>query len=257
MWLIILVALASSLAINLVLFLLAFRLQSDKLTDISYSLSFLVIDIVSLVYAGKYFAFNWVIFLLAALWAIRIGSFLLMRVLKVGKDRRFDGMRESFVRFGKFWLGQAITAWVLMLPVAIALYRGGKITGLVAAGIVIWLAGLLIETAADYQKFAFKQDSSNKNKWIEEGVWKYSRHPNYFGEILVWCGIYVACFGTLNGLERLICLSSPVLISLVLLFVGGVPVLEKSADRRWGNLKTYQDYKQRTRLLIPLPKFSR
>lgn len=254
MWMIILVTLASSLTINLVLFLFAFRLQSDKLTDISYALSFLAIDLVSLMYSGDYDVFSWVIFTMVALWAIRIGGFLLLRVLQVGKDRRFDGIRNKFVKFGKFWLAQALTAWVLMLPVSIALYRGGEVALLVILGLIIWLASLLIEAVADYQKFAFKLDKNNKGKWIETGLWKYARHPNYFGEIMVWSGIYVSCFGALNGVERLIGVTSPLLITFVLLFVSGVPPLEKSADQRWGDLKAYQDYKRRTRLLIPLPK---
>lgn len=254
MWTIIALSLASSLAINLLLFLIAFRLQSDKLTDISYALSFLTIDIVSFIYAGNYNYFSWLIFSIAALWAVRIGSFLLVRVIKVGKDSRFDDLRTSFVRFGKFWLGQALTAWILMLPVSIALYRGGEVTLLVILGITIWLIGLLIEAVADYQKFAFKFSKNNKREWIQDGLWKFARHPNYFGEILVWCGIYAACFTALSSTERLISLASPILITLLLLFVSGVPLLERSADQRWGKLKAYQEYKRRTRLLIPVPK---
>jgi len=254
MVLLIILALTSSLAINIILFLIAFRLQSDKLTDISYALSFLTIAIVSLLYVDKYNIFNWIIFALPAIWAVRIGSFLLIRVLKVGKDRRFDDIRISFVRFVKFWLGQAITAWILMLPVTISIYRGGKVSFLLIIGALIWLTGLLIEAIADYQKFTFKSDKKNDGKWIQDGLWKYSRHPNYFGEILVWCGIYIACFTSLNSIEKLICLASPVLITLVLLFVSGVPILEKSADQRWGELKDYKDYKRRSRLLIPLPR---
>lgn len=205
-------------------------------------------------YAAKFDTFNWIIFAMPALWAVRIGTFLLIRVLKVGKDSRFDGIRENFVKFSKFWVGQALTAWVLMLPVTIGLYRGGNVDALVFIGVAIWLTGLTVEALADYQKFRFNLNKNNAGKWIHEGVWKYSRHPNYFGEMLVWCGIYVACFGALSPLERLIGLASPVLISVVLLFVSGVPILEKSADARWGTLKAYQEYKRRTRLLIPLPK---
>ncbi len=251
---IILVALASSLLINLILFIIAFKLQSDKLTDISYALSFLTIDIASFVYVGRYNAFSWIIFLLSAIWSFRIGGFLLIRILKFGKDHRFDDMRQSFVRFGKFWIGQALTTWILMLPVSIALYRGRNVSLLLILGAIVWLVGLLIEALADYQKLVFKLDNKNKGNWIQEGLWKYSRHPNYFGEIVVWVGIYIACFAALNSIERLIGLASPLLITLLLLFVSGVPILEKSADKRWGELKDYKDYKRHSRLLIPLPK---
>lgn len=254
MWTIILITLASSLAINTALFLIAFKFQSDKLTDISYAISFLTIDVVSFIYAGKQTAFTWIIFALPALWSVRIGSFLLIRVLIVGKDRRFDGIREKFTSFSKFWLGQAMTAWVLMLPVTIAMYRGGKVSALVMGGLLIWLIGIVIEALADYQKFVFKLSKNNVGNWIDNGLWKYSRHPNYLGEILVWCGIYVSTLIALNTFEKLIGLASPLLISFVLLFISGVPLLEKSADKRWGKRTAYQDYKKRTRLLIPLPK---
>lgn len=239
------------------MFLIAFRLRSDKLTDISYALSFLTVDLIGLAYAKQKDPFTWLLFLMVALWAVRIGGFLLYRVMKVGKDRRFDEMRESFARFGKFWLGQAVTAWVLMLPVIIAQYSGDDLSALAYAGLALWLVGLILEASADYQKFAFKQDPSNKGKWIQSGVWRYSRHPNYFGEILVWVSIYVYTFDTLDGIQKVIGLASPVLITLVLLFVSGVPLLEKSADERWGRLEAYRRYKSSTRLLIPLPRINR
>lgn len=178
-----------------------------------------------------------------------------MRIMKVGKDRRFDDIRDHFVRFGKFWVAQAVTSWILMIPVIIAQYRGDEISLLAWIGLIIWLVGLIIESLADAQKFAFKQDLSNKNKWIESGVWKYSRHPNYFGEISVWVGIYIYSFSALMGLERLIGLASPLLITAVLMFVSGVPILEKNADNRWGKLSAYKAYKARTRLILPLPKW--
>ncbi|MDL2363525.1 MAG: DUF1295 domain-containing protein [Patescibacteria group bacterium] len=254
MWHIILLSLACSLAINLLLFLVAFKLRSDKLTDISYSLSFLAISVVGLVNAPNLTAYRLLIFLMVAIWAVRLGSFLLIRVFKVGKDQRFDEIRNSFIGFGKFWLGQAVTAWIVMLPATLALYRGSAVTSLVLIGFAIWLLGVTVEGVADYQKFAFKQNPANNGKWIDNGIWKYSRHPNYFGEIAVWVGVYLACFPALNGIEKVIGLASPILISSALLFISGVPILEKSADKRWGKLPAYTAYKKRTRLLIPLPK---
>lgn len=251
---IILLSLASSLAINLVLFLIAFKRQSDKLTDISYAISFLTINIVSFSYAAQYNLYSWVLFVMVLLWAVRIGAFLLIRVLKVGKDKRFDTMRPGFISFGKFWLGQALTAWILMLPVTIALYRGESVTNIVYVGLLVWLVGLIIETLADYQKFSFKQNPRNRGKWIQEGIWRHARHPNYLGEIMVWTGIYLVSFPALTIAQRLICLASPLLITFVLLKVSGVPILERSADERWGNLKEYKTYKQNTRLLLPIPK---
>ena len=240
------------LGLNIMLFLVAYGLRSDKLTDISYALSFLALDIAIIYKSNRHYSYGLILFLMVALWAIRIGGFLLIRVLRVGKDRRFDDMRDSFTRFGKFWIGQAVTAWILMLPVALAQYRGGKLTTLALLGLIVWALGLIIEAIADYQKYVFKQSSDNKNKWIQTGIWKYARHPNYLGEILTWVGIYIYCFEALNLAEKILGLSSPGLIAALLLFVSGVPLLEKSADKRWGTLPEYQAYKARTRLLIPV-----
>jgi steroid 5-alpha reductase family enzyme len=250
----IVLALAVALGINLVLFLMAYRWQSDKLTDISYALSFLAIDVVGLVTADGLRAYNCLAFLLVAVWAARIGGFLLIRILKFGKDGRFDELRGSFVKFGKFWLGQALTAWVLMLPVIMVQSRGGELKLLVWAGVAVWLIGLVVEAMADYQKFRFKLAADKPQPWIDSGLWRYSRHPNYFGEITVWAGVYIYCFEALSGWGRLIGLASPLLIAAVLLFVSGVPMLEKSADKRWGKDPKYKAYKRRTRLLLPLPR---
>lgn len=235
------------------LFLVAYRFKSDKLTDISYALSFLALDIAIIFNTNRLRAYGLILFLMVALWAVRIGSFLLIRVLHVGKDRRFDDMRGSFTRFGKFWVGQALTAWILMLPVALAEYNGDKVKTLALVGLVVWSLGLIFEAVADYQKYIFKQSPANKNKWIQTGLWKYARHPNYLGEILIWVGIYIYCFEALNLAEKILGLSSPGLIAALLLFVSGVPLLEKSADKRWGMLPEYQAYKATTHLLIPIP----
>src|ERR1700677_4898828 len=159
------------LSINIALFLVAFSFKSDKLTDISYALSFLALDVAIVYHTKQLHAYGFVLFLMVALWAIRIGGFLLIRVLHVGKDRRFDDMRGSITRFGKFWVGQALTAWILMLPVALAERNGGKVTALAVVGVVVWSLGLIIESVADYQKYAFKQSLTNKNQWIQTGIW--------------------------------------------------------------------------------------
>lgn len=250
---ILVVALGISLAINILMFLIAFKLKSDKLTDISYALTF--ISLVALYLFERTYdnAYPLVVSWIVLVWAVRIGGFLLMRVMKKGKDKRFDGMRESFTRFGRFWLGQAITVWILMVPVLLTTDYGGDITRLSMIGFGVWLIGLLIESLADAQKWSFSQNPNNKGQWIHSGIWKYSRHPNYFGEITVWIGVYLFAYPALVGNDKLIGLASPVFIALLLLFASGVPILEKSADKRWGDLPEYKRYKKRTSLLIPLP----
>lgn len=246
-------ALAVSLAINMSMFLIAFRLQSDKLTDISYAVTFATIAIWAYASSGGG-SYHAILLVMLVVWALRLGGFLLYRVIKSGKDARFDGMRENFFKFGKFWLAQAVTVWLVMFP-AIFAFGEPAVTGfLPLLGIALWAVGLVCESIADWQKLAFARDPKNKDKWIESGIWKYSRHPNYFGEILVWVGVYIYAVAVLSPLQALIGLASPLFISTLLLFVSGIPILEKTADKRWGKIASYREYKRRTSILVPLPR---
>ena len=244
------VALVVSLGINLSMFLIAFWRKSDKLTDISYAATFATIAIWSFVTSNQTW-YHALLLLMVLVWAVRLGSFLLYRVIKKGKDARFDGMRESFTKFGKFWLAQAITVWVMMIPSVFAFNAEPSRDWLAITGVIIWAIGLACETVADLQKLAFNNDPANKNKWIDTGIWHYSRHPNYFGEILVWVGVYLFTLASLPLLPAIIGLVSPAFIIILLLFISGIPILEKSADERWGKDAKYQDYKKRTSILIP------
>lgn len=239
-----------SVWINGVLFLIAFARKSDKLTDASYALSFILLGLFIYTQSSKT-RYAGVGVILVCLWALRIGGFLLYRVLQTGKDRRFDGVREHFWQFGKFWLGQAITVWVLMLPLILGL-RGNHTVPL--WGIIIWLFGFVIESVADIQKYRFTHNPSHRNQWIDSGLWHYSRHPNYFGEIVVWIGIYAYCFSSLSSSGKIVGFISPLCITLLLLFVSGIPPLEKRANKRWGDNPAYQAYKHSTSILVPLPK---
>lgn len=250
---VILWSLVLALIINGAMFLVAFRLKSDKLTDASYALTFIALAIFDFTYSSHN-PYSIIGLLLVILWAIRIGSFLLYRVIRSGSDKRFDNMREHFWKFGRFWLGQAITIWVLMIPVALALSAKPSWHGLAIAGTIIWLIGFATESLADQQKYHFTHNPAHKNHWIDCGLWRYSRHPNYLGEILVWVGIYIYALPNLNLIGKLVSLVSPLLIVILLMFISGIPVLEKSADKHWGNDPAYRDYKRRTSLLLLLPR---
>ncbi len=188
------------------------------------------------------------------IWAFRLGIFLVVRIRRAGKDRRFDTIRGNFYKWGRFWLAQAVTVWILMLP-AVFLYIHGdpRLTGYSYIGLVIWGAGLCIETIADLQKYRFSRSAHTEHAWIDSGLWAYSRHPNYFGEILVWIGLYALVLPALSSAQAIIAVISPLTITLLLRFVSGVPPLEAYADHRWGKDHDYQRYKRRTGLLIPLP----
>lgn len=247
---ILITALLISLGINMLMFLPAFYFKTDKLTDISYAVTFVFIAIYMFLVNEISFGKLLLLVMISA-WAIRLGGYLLMRTRKIGRDKRFDSMRDSFVGFGKFWLLQAISVWIIMIPSIFFFSNTANLTVLSLVGFIVWLAGFLIEGFADFQKFKFSNNLNNKGKWIEEGLWKYSRHPNYLGEIMVWVGVYLFIFPSLLGLEILIGFVSPIFIIVLLLFVSGIPLLEKSSDKKWGDRKDYQDYKKRVGVLLP------
>jgi len=248
-----------SLGLNLSLFLFAYWKRTDKLTDISYALTFASIAGFSFLISDKS-AGKAIALFLVLLWAFRLGSFLLSRVVRVGKDARFDGMRENFFSFLRFWVLQAIVAWIVSFSVILLMSSPsaspsasplGNFSIVSLIGAVLALLGLLVESIADNEKRAFSLNPKNKGKWIEEGLWKYSRHPNYLGEIAFWVGIYIFSFPNLSQKDALIALASPIVISLLLLFASGIPILEKRADEKWGKNKKYLEYKKRVPVLAP------
>jgi len=245
-----------SLLINMGMFLFAYRYKTDKLTDISYALTFVALSIVCF-FVGSGSKTNKVVLLMVTAWAVRLGGFLLARIWKKGKDSRFDDMRDNFRKFGRFWLLQAITVWIVMLAANVTLLKtdSSNNIGLVSwAGLLIWFFGLAVESIADNTKRKFSLNPANKGKWIDEGIWKYSRHPNYFGEILVWSGLFIFVVPALAGTETIVALCSPLFITILLCFVSGIPILEKSADKKWGKVESYQEYKKRTSILVLMPK---
>src|SRR3954468_2700368 len=244
---------AVALAVNGAFFAVAAARKTDVVTDLSYSLTFALLAVV-LPFTGARDASQLVASLLVIVWALRLGTFLFRRILRMKVDHRFDEMRDKPLRFARFWLLQAISVAVIMLPVSYLLDRSDApgFGGWAVAGTVVWVAGLLVEAVADAQKSAFKGDDANRGRFITSGLWRYSRHPNYFGEILVWWGVFVYAIPFLDG-AAFAAVIGPVFITLLLLFVSGIPPLERSADAKYGDDAAYRDYKRRTSILVPLP----
>jgi steroid 5-alpha reductase family enzyme len=247
----IVLSLAVALAVNGAFFVVAAVRRTDVVTDLSYSLTFALLA-VTLPFIGAREPVQLVAALLVLLWALRLGGYLFRRILRMKVDHRFDGIRERPLRFARFWLLQAITVAVVMLPVTYFLDRddppGAGIWA--AAGAAVWLVGLVVEAVADAQKSAFRAKEENHGRFIESGLWRYSRHPNYFGELLVWWGLFVYALPVLHGAAFAVA-AGPVLITVLLLFVTGIPPLERSAEEKYGS--SYREYRRRTSLLVPLP----
>jgi steroid 5-alpha reductase family enzyme len=133
-------------------------------------------------------------------------------------------------------------------------YTGTEISGLAILGVVVFLLGLIVETFADLQKYRFINNPANKGKWIDEGLWHYSRHPNYFGEITLWFGVYIFTLSAISGFDAVLGIISPIYIASIIIFVSGISLLEKGAEKKWGDNPEYLKYKKTTSPLILLPK---
>jgi steroid 5-alpha reductase family enzyme len=245
-----LIPLVVALGINLVMFIPAFIYKTDKLTDISYAVTFAVVALFGFFFTA-YSPATLLLLVMILAWSFRLGSYLFIRINKTGKDTRFDGMRESFWKFLRFWLLQGLTVFVVMIPSSYFFsWPMHNLTVISWIGFVVFILGLAIETIADAQKYRFMNDVSKTGTWIETGIWKYSRHPNYLGEMMVWMGVYLFVVPSLFLVPALVSLVSPLYIICLILFVSGIPLLEKSADARWGNNPAYKEYKRRTSILL-------
>lgn len=235
-------------------FIPAFILQTEKFFDITGSLTYITVTLLA-VLLGR--SGDWRAILLLALvvvWAARLGSFLFKRIHRSGKDERFDDIKPSFARFLMTWTLQGL--WVsFTLAAALAAITSQMKKGLdvfAMAGLLVWIAGFTIEAVADQQKNAFRANPDNKGRFIRSGLWAWSRHPNYFGEIVLWIGVAIIALPVLRGWQWLT-LISPVFVFFLLTRVSGIPMLEKRADEKWGGQSDYEAYKANTSILVPLP----
>lgn len=241
------------LAFNLLMFVPAFIFKTDKLTDASYSLTFIALAVYLLTRLENGNSAQ-LLMIMIVMWAMRLGSFLVFRIWNTGRDKRFDEMRNSFRKFISFWILQGLSVFAVSLAViAFATESRGDVVGTSLFGLAVFFGGLIIETIADLQKLQFTSKESNKGKWIDKGLWSVSRHPNYLGEMLVWIGVFAFVLPYLQGSIPYIAaaLASPVYIVLLLMFVSGIPLLEKAADKKWGSDPKYVAYKKRVPALIP------
>jgi len=235
-------------------FIPAYIFQTERYFDLTGGISFIAsVALAAVLHPGMSFR-GWVLCALVVIWAARLSLFLFRRIHKSGRDRRFDEMKSKFWRFLLTWT--LAGAWVyLTLAAALAAMTQVDQSApdlFLLVGVLVWLAGFIFEVVADYQKSRFRADPENEEKFITSGLWAYSRHPNYFGEIVLWFGVAIIALPVLQGWQWLT-LISPVFVVLLLTRVSGVPMLEASARKRWGNDPEYQHYVQNTPVLVPRP----
>ena len=233
--------------IHWLLFIPAYIFQTEKFFDLTGSLTFLIASFYALLNAPSSNIFSVVVVSCIFCWAIRLGTFLFLRINKEGEDKRFIDIKPSFSRFLMTWTLSGTWVSICLLCVLTAISSNNGVAGgtLFYFGLILFLFGFIIEIVADYQKTLFRKDSVNKNKFITSGLWSYSRHPNYMGEILLWFGISVMSISSLSGIEY-ITLISPLFVYVLLTRISGVNFLEESANKKWGHLDEYKDYMTKT-----------
>ena len=238
--------------IQWLVFIPSFRMQTEKFFDLTGSLTYISLTLMAALLSANLDIRSLLLAALVIAWALRLGTFLFRRVHKAGKDDRFDEIKPSFFRFLNVWTIQAL--WVTFTAaaalVAITTSVRKELDLFAIVGALVWVFGFAIEVAADSQKSRFNADPSNKGKFIQTGLWSRSRHPNYFGEIVLWIGIAIIALPVLQGWQW-VALISPIFVTLLLTRVSGIPLLEKKADQKWGGQAEYEEYKKRTPSLIP------
>ena len=239
--------------IHWLFFIPAYLLKTEKFFDLTGSLTYISI-MIYVVYTKNNLQEQLGSIILASLvilWALRLGSFLFLRIKKAGEDKRFREIKTSFARFFLLWTisGMWVSFCSMCALTAIASSDGVVVNNIFYIGLVTFIIGLSIEIIADSQKTKFRKDPKNKDKFINEGLWAKSRHPNYVGEITLWAGVAIMSFSSLEG-SQYISLISPIFTYLLLVYVSGVPQLTASGQKKWGHLESYQDYIKNTPTLI-------
>ncbi len=245
----------AAFAINWIVFVPAWFARTEKFFDLTGSLTYFAVTGLALVLSGADQVVQWLLAILIWIWAARLGSFLFRRILADGgEDARFAKLRVDFLLFLQTWSLQGL--WVSVTAcaawTAIAAAEDQSVGVFTVVGAVVWLIGFGIEVRADAEKSRFKANPANKGRFISTGLWAWSRHPNYFGEITLWVGIALIALPSMGG-WRYLTLISPVFVFVLITRISGIPMLERRGTKRWGDEPAYQRYVASTPALMLRP----
>jgi steroid 5-alpha reductase family enzyme len=233
-------------------FVPSFLGRTEHYFDLTGSLTYQGIAVLALVLVDRLDARTVILGLMILVWAARLGLFLFRRVRAAGGDSRFDRMKHDWAQFLMTWTIQGL--WITFTAgAALAAMTSDRrvsfgVVGVI--GVAVWLVGFATEALADRQKSAFRTDPANRGRFITTGLWSRSRHPNYVGEFVLWVGVALVALPALRGWQYAT-LVSPVFVYLLLTRISGVPMLERSADKRWGGEPDYEAYKAATPVFFP------
>lgn len=238
--------------LNWLVFVHAYRARTERFFDLTGGLTYISVIALALVLAGHAEPRSLLLGGMVSVWAARLASFLFARIRREGSDGRFDEMKTSFLRFLMAWTLQGL--WVLLtLASALAAMtatRQAPLGGLALAGTLVWLCGFGIEMIADRQKRRFRTAPANRDHFIQHGLWAWSQHPNYFGEITLWIGVTLVAYPVLSGWQ-FVTLVSPLFVYILLTRISGIPLLAARAQSKWGHDPAYRAYCEQTPILLP------
>lgn len=239
-------------AIQIIVFIPSFIFRTEHYYDLTGGITYISTVVIALILKNSYQGIDLISLLLGSMviiWATRLSSFLFLRVKKSGEDVRFKKIKHSFSWFLMTFMLQGMWVFMCIFPALIVISSfNSEINNYAIVGTVVWLFGFLFEIVADNQKSNFNK--INKGKFISTGLWSMTRHPNYFGEFILWLGITIASLGYIDN-YRYILLLTPIFVYLLLTRVSGVNLLEEIGEKRWGDSKEYQKYKEKTPLFFP------
>lgn len=259
-----------TIAYQLSFFFIAATFRIDTYTDLAGgsnfgALAILTFCIGTAAHGGDFSPRQIVVTLLVCTWAVRLSGFLFYRILKTTEDKRFDGIRDDVWKFAVFWVFQMLWVWIVSLPLTYLNSLAPETTVATAttatardiAGWSLAAVGLVIEAVADQEKFSYRQDASpEKPRFLATGTWRYSRHPNYLGELMFWWGVFISCssvFAQEGAQYGYLTVASPVFITALLLGGSGLPIVERTQNRKLGSDAAYIAYKASTPVLLPWP----
>ena len=236
------------------IFIPSYIFETEHYFDLTGSLTYVSVTLLAILFTVDISLRDVLLALFVWIWAFRLGSFLFIRVKKAGSDGRFDLMKKDFWWFLMTWTIQGLWVFLTLAMALAAITSESKMAIDIFAiiGTLIWIFGFSIEVIADQQKTNFKDDPANKDKFITVGLWSWSRHPNYFGEMVLWIGIALIAFPVLIGWQ-LVALISPIFVIFLLTRISGVTMLESRVYKKWGDDEEYKNYIKNTSVLIPLP----